>query len=180
MRTLASILVTAVLVLIAQPAGAQQPAPGTGAAQGFTELSVGYAYLHEQPDSNTYPNGWVASGAGRLLGRLMVVGEVGGNYRKNLVDETQRLHAFLGGVRYRIGGGSRAGAFVQGLAGIERFTEPGLTQTGFAIQPGGGFDLRLVRSLGVRAQADYRIAKQDDVTFKETRVSVAAVWWMGR
>ena len=110
----------------------------------------------------------------------MVVGEVGGNYRKNLVDETQRLHAFLGGLRYRIAGGSRAGAFVQGLAGIERFTEPGLTQTAFAFQPGGGIDLRLVRSVGVRAQVDYRIAKHDDTTFKESRISVAAVWWMGR
>ena len=178
MRTFASILVTALLVLMARPAGAQQPSPAAGAPRGFTELSGGYAYLREEPDSNTYSKGWLVSGAGRLLGRWMAVGEVGGNYRKNAAEETQRLHAFLGGVRYRIGGGSRMGTFVQGLAGVERFTEPGLTQSGFAFQPGGGLDLRLAGSFGARVQADYRIAKQDEFTFKEARISVSAVWWM--
>jgi hypothetical protein len=156
----------------AQPAGA------------VADLSGGYAWLREQPpgdvDSNTYPTGWLVSGAFRLAGPMMVVGEVGGNYRTNAVDESAHLHAFLGGVRFGIGRWERGAAFVQGLAGMERFTEPGLTQSGFAVQFGGGFDLKLKGHLGARTQLDYRIADEDGYTFKETRVSIGVVWWIRR
>lgn len=177
-----TILVMAALCLGLGRAAAAQQAGATSRA--VADLSGGYAWLHEQPpadaESNTHPTGWLASGAFRLAGAMMVVGEVGGNYRTNVADESARLHTFLGGVRFGIGLWEHAAAFVQGLGGMERFTEPGLTQSGFAVQFGGGVDLKLKGPLGARTQIDYRIADQDGYTFKETRVSFGAVWWLGR
>ena len=179
------ILVTTALCLGAgRTAVAQQPSMAARPDRPVADLSVGYAWLHEQPPSDAqsenYPAGWVASGAFRIVGHMMAVGEVGGNYRTNAVDESARLHAFLGGVRFGIGSWEHARAFVQGLAGMERFTEPGLTQSGFAVQFGGGVDFNLKGPLGARAQLDYRVADEGGYTFNETRVSLAAVWAFGR
>jgi hypothetical protein len=171
------LVMTALCLGLGRSAAAQQPGM-TGRA--VADLSGGYAWLHEKPpsdaESETYPTGWVASGAFRFAGSMMVVGEVGGNYRTNAADESAHLHAFLGGVRFGIGRWEHAAVFVQGLAGMERFTEPGLTQSGFAVQFGGGVDLKLKGALGARTQIDYRVADEDGYTFKETRFSFGAVW----
>jgi hypothetical protein len=167
---------------LSRPAAAQAggPAPGKATA----DLAGGYAWLREQPpsgaDANTYPTGWMASAAVRLGGGVSAVGEVGGNYRTNVADEPAHLHAFLGGVRFRLFANARSVAFVQALAGEERFTEPGLTQSGFAVQFGGGFDVKLKGRLGARTQIDYRQADEDGFTIKETRLGFGAVWWFGR
>ena len=173
------ILVFAFVCLgVGQAAAAQQG--GTGASQIRADLAGGYGWLREQPpadaQSETYPTGWIASGAFRLAGPMMVVGEVGGNYRTNAAGEPARIHAFLGGVRFGVGSWSHASAFVQALAGTERFTEPGLTQSGFAVQFGGGIDITVKGPFAARTQFDYRVADQSGYTFKQTRVGIGAVW----
>ncbi|MEO7192179.1 MAG: outer membrane beta-barrel protein [Vicinamibacterales bacterium] len=186
MRIHVSLITGAALLgaLVASPSMAQQPgAPHAGHAT--ADLAGGYSFLRELPQDNgdprDYQNGWFVSGARQLFTpHLMVVGEVGGNSRANLVKETQRLLGVLGGVRYRITRGARLVTFVQGLVGQERFSEPGFSQSGVAFQPGAGVDMRVAGPLGVRVQMDYRLAHEDDITFKELRIAAGGVVWFGR
>jgi hypothetical protein len=166
------LLMLAAALLATVPALAQT----TAAAP---DLSVGYATLWDvtSEDSSADPyKGWVVSGAYPLLWpRLSLVGEAGSQTRSTITAETQRVTAILGGPRFALIGG-RLAAFGQLLIGMERFAEPGLTESGLAIQPGGGVDFWITQMLGARAQADYRWAQEGGDTYKEWRLSVGAVW----
>jgi hypothetical protein len=183
LRTLIRLCLTA--IVLATPVAAfarQQTVADPGHAK--TDVAGGFSLLRELPegggDGHDY-KGWVISGARQLLfDRLLVVGEVGSNSRSNIVDETLRLRAWLAGARVRLTRGARLATFVQTLVGTERFSEPGLVQSGLAVQPGAGIDLRIAGPLGARVQADYRIARQDEVTYKEVRVAVGAVLFFDR
>lgn len=176
-RTTMSVLAACVIVAAtASPAVAQASPPKT--------IAGGYSVLRELDTpgatANDYTKGWFVSvGHPFALQRLSLVGEIGGNYRRNLLKEVQRLHAFLGGARFTVARSSRLTIFAQGLVGIERFAEPGFNESGIAVQPGGGVDLSLFKSVGVRVQGDYRIARQGDTNFKEARVVVGAVLAVG-
>jgi hypothetical protein len=154
------------------PALAQTTAPSP-------DLSASYATLWDvtSEDSSADPyKGWVVSGAYPFLWRRMsLTGEVGSQTRSTITDETQRVTAILGGPRFGLIGG-RVAAFGQLLIGMERFAEPGLTESGLAIQPGGGVDFWVTSTLGARAQADYRWAHEGGDTYKEWRLAVGAVW----
>ena len=148
------------------------------------DVSIGYSVLRDitsdESSTDPYP-GWVASvGVPFWLTRLSLVGEAGSNARTNVVDETQRLTAFLGGARFGITSGSRIKTWGQALVGVERFAEPGFTESGVAFQPGAGVDVRVVSSVGARVQADYRIAQQSGATYRELRFAVSAVFQIGR
>jgi hypothetical protein len=118
----------------------------------------------------------------RQLGqsRLAVVGEVGGNYRTNLVVETQSLYGILGGLRIDLVRLGPVHLFAQGLVGLERFAEPGFSERGLAVQPGGGVDLVLARRIAIRAEGDFRAAREEGVTFREGRVTLGLVLGLGR
>ena len=70
--------------------------------------------------------------------------------------------------------------------GAERFSEPGFSETGLALQPGGGVDVGLTDRLALRAQADYRWvrvganATDPAVTIDEWRVGIGLAIGVGR
>jgi hypothetical protein len=166
------------IALTAPPASAQT----SSAAQ--ADLFGGFGTLRElgtaDVPATTYDRGWAVSGAVPVWwSRLSAVGEASGHWRRNIVDETQRLLAVLGGARVRLLHASRTTLFGQALVGIERFSEPGFEQNGFAFQPGAGVDVRLWKSLGVRAQLDYRSVHQGGDAYNEVRVTVGALLYLG-
>lgn len=153
--------------------------PASAQGEPRTTVAGGYTYLREQGpggfEAVNYPVGWVVTGSQRLgSGRLSGVGEFGISSRENSVDETQRLVAILGGARFGLLASARMLVFAQALVGVERFSEPGLTESGLAIQPGAGLDWTMWSRYFLRVQGDYRVARQTGGTFKELRAFVGA------
>jgi hypothetical protein len=167
----------AALGLVGRPVGAQE--------NGRTTIAGGYGFLRDLGAGATpsvdYPRGWFVSGTSQLgLARLSAMGELDVNSRRNLAVETQRIQAYLGGARFRLITLWRVQASAHALVGVERFTEPGFSQSGVAFQPGAGVDVLLWRMLGARVQVDYRITHMGQDTFKEFRVGVGAMARLGK
>ena len=165
------------LVLLPSRAAAQAPSRAT--------LGLSYSYLREAAsDGAAYDAGWLTSVAGRPRSSLTWVGEVGGSYRSP-AGVTQQLLSYLGGIRLGHRQSSIA-PFAQAVAGLERFSEPGFSQTGLALQPGGGVDVWLTPRLALRAQVDYRWVRiganstDPAVTIDEWRVGVGLAIGVGR
>jgi hypothetical protein len=142
-----------------------------------TTIAGGYTYLREQGPGGlgvaNYPIGWVVTGSQRLgSGRLSGVGEIGISSRDNVVGERQRLLGLLGGARFAIMTSPQMTLFGQGLVGLERFSEPGFSESGLALQPGAGVDWRMWSRYFLRVQADYRMSRQTGGTFKEVRALI--------
>ena len=169
-RTILRVLLTvAAIATFARPALARQA---------VATVAGGYSFLREQGTAATpatdYPNGWFAAVTTSLGGLpVAATGEISVNARTNII-ETQRLQAFLGGVHVPITTVWKMAVFGRALLGVERFSEPGFSESGFAFQPGAGVDIGLSR-IGARFEVDYRIVSQEHVTFKEVRVVVGAV-----
>lgn len=160
-------------------------APAAGQTVDRANIGVAYSYLHESGTgggaASTYSVGWVASAAsGMGKGKLAIVAEAGANYRKNVVGERQQLWGVLGGARVALWRKSRTTAFAQALAGMERFSEPGFTESGLAFQPGAGVDYWFGGKLGLRLQGDLRIAREEGVTFREFRFAAGVVFGLGK
>jgi hypothetical protein len=150
-----------------------------------TTIAGGYTYVREQGPGGlgvaNYPIGWVVTGSQRLgSGRFSGVGEFGISSRDNFFDEQQRLLGLLGGARFGLLGSPRMTLYAQALIGLERFSEPGLTESGLAIQPGAGLDWTIWSQVFIRVQGDYRMALQDGGTFTELRALVGAGVRIGR
>jgi len=160
------------LALLAAPAAAQEASRGDV----FAGVSAVRDLGTEDVPSVDYGRGWVVAAGVRLpWWRLTAVGDLSQHSRSNIVEETQQLLAVLGGVRGDLVRASRLTVFVQALAGLERFTEPGFEESGPAFQPGAGVDVRLWSRLGARAQTDFRLSRQAGATYREVRVSVGVV-----
>jgi hypothetical protein len=153
-------------------------------AQSSASVGVGYSFLHELEGSQgtggvSYPAGWLADVAiAPRASSLSLVGEVGGVYRKP-AGVLQNLYGFLGGVRFSFRRSTGLVPFGQVLAGLERYSEPGFVESGFAIQTGGGVELPISAGLTARAQVDFRVAHEQGQTFKEFRIggAVAIKLW---
>lgn len=141
-------------------------------------LAGGYTYLKAQGpgdfDPETYSAGWLAAASVRLMGRLSGIGEIGVGFRTTAFDEPVRLLGAFGGARWDLWQVGRARVFAQGMVGLERFSEPGFTESGLAMQVGAGVDVAVGRSWLARVQADYRRANQTAGTFDAVRVFVGA------
>jgi hypothetical protein len=160
-------------------------APALAQDEPRATLAGGFVYLQQRSagdlENPAYPVGWMGAGTVRLgSSRLAAAGEFGVSSRTNAFDETQRLTGLLGGVRFTIVASRRIRLFAQGLAGLERFSEPGLTESGLAIQPGGGIDLHLSERWFVRAQGDYRWSQAGDATFHTYRLVAGLGWILSR
>ena len=172
-------LLAAMLTLpaTAVPASAQQEPP--------TSIAGAYTAVREQGPGGfepaTYPAGWLVTGSHRIgIGRLSAVGELAVSRRENFFGETQQLVGLLGGASHPLLSTRRMTLFGQALVGLEKFSEPGFTESGLAIQPGVGLDWAIGARLFVRAGADYRLARQTGGTFKELRGIVGAGVRLGR
>lgn len=178
MRTRLRILAILVGVVTLWPAAARAQAP-------VIEVAGGYSYLSALASGATsatgYPRGWFVA-AGRPLGWrwLVAAGEMSASARTNLAVETQRVFSVLGGAHVVLWRRGRVDLRASALAGMERFSEPGFSESGFAFQPGAGLDLRLWRALGTRVSTDYRVARLNGATFKNLRVNAGAVVQLAR
>ena len=138
------------------------------------EVAAGYTLAMIRHDFDWKPyQGWAIEEATFVRPRLAVPITVDGVYwnwtapNTPTVGEKHHRLGFLAGVRAT---GDRHGSmtpFVEVLAGVVRasYRLYGLSESdfvgsdsAFAIQPGGGFDLRLNRWLSVRASVDARVA----------------------
>ena len=184
-RTGASVLFAIVLCAAASPAAAQSgskpQAPRSGPPA--LDISAGYSYVREAGTDGGVPNiynaGWVVSVSHRIgASRIAVVGEAGGSYRLDVFGERQSLYGFFGGVRVPLVHLFHLSTFAQALVGKEYFSQPGFSESGIAFQPGAGVDLRLVGSIGLRVQGDYRIAHEEGINFQESRIAASLVFGM--
>ena len=137
------------------PASAQEPP---------VELSGGYQLVSLDPghDTQTLKTGWYVDLAGNLTRTVAIVGQVGGNYRsRDLLGDELRfsLHEFMGGIRASHRANTTVVPFGHALAGAVRatlsFQGEGESVTKFALQFGGGVNVRLTPRIGIRVGADY-------------------------
>ncbi len=170
-----SVFLATALFAVVVPAAAQ-PRPVT--------VAFGATYFREQPPGDfpaeTYDTGWAVSVGDTIWKGLGAVFDAGANKRTNFFDEEQKLTYYLFGARYDITESGWLRTYGQVLFGRETFTEPGFTEHGFAIQPGGGIDVYVWHGIGGRLQVDYRITDYDEARFKDWRVffgGVAAFGW---
>ena len=128
------------------------------------ELSGGYQLVSLEPgeDAQTLRTGWYVDVAGNLTRVFAVVGQVGGNYRSRGAlgsDLRFSLHEFMGGIRASSRANTTVVPFGQVLAGPVRaslsFMGDGVSVTKFALQFGGGVNVRLTQRIGIRVGADY-------------------------
>jgi len=165
-----------VTVVAVGPAAAQshEPAHVFGGLSALRDLGSG------EIGETDYDRGFLVSvGAPLPWARLSVVGEVGANSRTNILDETQRLFALMAGARISLLRTGRLALFGQALGGVERFSEPGFVESGPAFQAGAGVDVAVWSRLGARLQGDWRLSRQNDVSYKEVRVALGLTFRLG-
>jgi len=159
-------------------------AASSASAQTHGTIAGGYAFLHEFPSSNgiggvEYPVGWLADITVRPGTSLVsLVGEIGGDYRKP-AGVNLTLHGFLAGARFSSRPFGGVVPYGQALVGVERYGEPGFSESGFAIQPGGGVECPISPRFSARGQIDFRFVNEQSQTFKELRVAglIAFTLW---
>ncbi|HXG66001.1 MAG TPA: outer membrane beta-barrel protein [Blastocatellia bacterium] len=168
-----------------------------------TEVFGGYSYLRTEGGGNLH--GWKASVAANVNEFLGLGAEFAGNYGSDSVrvtgpgglflfaDADSNLHTFLFGPRFSLRT-RRATPFAHALFGAARaHTEgrvdvPGFsfstefsdTDTAFAMELGGGLDVRLNQSVALRLiQVDYLRTRFNDDTQHHARISVGLVFRFG-
>jgi hypothetical protein len=163
----------AALVLLV---GCARPA----AAQPRVDVAAGYATLHDNDISEDFPAGWFVS-VSAMPGWLGVAGEVSGNYKTVNVfggDVRLSVHTFMAGPKFA----ARlpvATPFFQVLFGAARLGANAVgpeSETDFAMQPGGGVDVRLSNAVGLRVGANYRLIRSLGETSKESQLVVGIVF----
>ncbi len=178
------LLIVLAVLAVPAPARAQAQTPAAPQDAPLLRAAVGASYLREQGigggPSTSYKKGWVVSVDRPLFGRFAVVGEIGSSFHTNLAVETDSLLGVFGGVRFDVWDLGPIQLFAQALVGVERFSAPGFSEHGIAVQPGGGVDVAITRRVAVRAQGDFRAAHEEGVTFHESRALGAVVIAIGR
>jgi outer membrane protein with beta-barrel domain len=163
---------------LAQPAAGQNTDRGDISA-GYQFVNV---FPSNGADNHAFPGGWYADFSGNITRSVAAVAAIGGNYTALPTTETHgtatvtysidlRVHEFMGGVRLRSRGRSAVTPFGQVLVGAAELTAVGTTWASiegqppyprgsdshvhFALQAGGGINVDLSKTLGVRVGADY-------------------------
>jgi hypothetical protein len=162
------------------------PALGSGQVRRQQKIGVGYSFLRETGSSAArYPTGWVLDVATAPAPVISGVGEVSAHYRTPAGGVRQTLSSYQGGLRLTPMTGSLIG-FVQVLAGLERYAEPGFSEHGFAVQPGGGVEIPVGDRYAIRGQVDYRFVRVGArsgvaaTTFNELRAVIGVAIGLGR
>lgn len=168
---------TLALLALAVPAAAQSDEKGN--------VAVSYSLMHDSELEETFPMGWAFAVSSNMGSMFAVVGEVGGNYKSVSVlatDVNLRVHSFMGGVRF-MNQSDTVVPFAQVLVGGAHMSVSALGEgdgaTRFAIQPGGGVDVRVSDKLRMRTQGDFRIINVEDESINEFRFSVGLVFGFG-
>ena len=165
--------------------------PRTASAQGApaAEVAGGYVLMRDFEVDTNFPLGWFASAGVNLSERFAVVGEVSGSYATIDLfgtDVDANVHTFMGGARF-VRRMDRVTPFAQFLVGLARagggvdFLGVQISDavTDFAIQPGGGVDVRVTERLSARVGADYRRIFSEDADGNELRFTGGIVLGFG-
>jgi Outer membrane protein beta-barrel domain len=197
-RLPARALVTCIAVWsFSVPAAAQQSAKA--------EISGGYQLLHFGSGVNeTFEKGWFAEMTGNIKPWLGAVVQVGGSYktiRESMTEEDLtgtatadlRAHHFMGGVRFSAQVNDRVRPFAQVLAGgfhgstnvSVSVTQAGETlfasssggsSTDFALQVGGGMNLMMTKTAGIKAEGGLIRVFESGEQFNVFRFAAGAVF----
>ena len=175
------------LLLLALPVSSA--AQGTPRAEFSAGWRLLHAMGVDDEPGETIPVGWYADIAVNLTDAIALVGDVGGAYKTYEESITEggiraeasvdvRMHTLMGGVRFNTRPNPRITPFAQVLAGYARgdvkleasstfggqtidFDESESTNE-FALEAGGGVNVRLTDAIGVRAYGSYiRIGTED-------------------
>jgi len=151
--------------------------PNVAAAQGASDMSVGYSHLTLDPytsDREFMPLGWNVSFAGGLARNVSVIADFSGNYHSERND-TFSLHTLQGGVRFTALRGRAVQPFGQFVTGaVVAWEDEAITK--FMYQPGGGVDFRFRdKGPGMRAQVDFPFYVVEGATYKAIRASVGVI-----
>jgi len=170
--------------------GLAQPAAAQGNDKG--DMTFGYQFLNlsSAGESQSFPAGWYADLAGNLTRDVAIVAQVGGSY-KSLSESVAiggasatanadiKLYQFMGGMRFSAHANPSVVPFAHVLAGASYGTASysgtgtlgGQTlvavsgadsSTNFALQVGGGTNIWMTRTVGLRVGVDYvRIFETD-------------------
>ena len=173
------ILIAGLLIALSPQAFAQEAPP--------VEVFGGYSYF--RPDGGGSLHGWNASVAVSLSRNLAVVGDFSGHYgsqslRADIFDDDDfpgdvsiradshaNVHTVLSGLRYSYRGNEKLTPFAHALFGASRLAadatirsgplavDSSFADIGFAMAVGGGLDVKLSESVGLRLiQADYLVS----------------------
>lgn len=148
MRKLAGLFL--LVLLLAVPAMAQDTPKA--------EFFGGYSYLRVNPGSGSdgiNTNGWMASLSGNFNDWFGVTGQFTGHY-KSISGVSTNVHSYMFGPRISSHSNEKWTPFVHFLFGGARGGGGGVSENGFAMDFGGGFDYNAGDKVGVRiVQFDY-------------------------
>jgi hypothetical protein len=178
---------------------------GPAMAQNVTgDVAFGYSALKDNDIHDWFAKGWVASGAANVSRSWQIVGEATRHSQSPQeardfgIDFSLHLLGFGAGPRFITRQPGRLQAFAQVLVGGTRVSfssslpscgaiidapclsdDASTSRTGFAVQPGGGLDMGLTRSVFVRVQGDYRMFRIEGENAHEFRVAVGIAYKFG-
>lgn len=173
-------LVVAAVFSVARPASAQE--------KGAVNLGFTYDYLstHYLGTHLNFPIGWAASFADGISKHVSLVGEVGGNYKKNTfvlngVTNTvwSKQHTYQGGLRWLSTKNPKMTPFVQVLTGGEH----SFALNTWTLSPGGGVDTNLRGRCAFRVQADFMFRHRLGVihtNYKDFRIGAGIALKLGK
>ena len=153
------------------------------AAAPSVDLFAGYSYTHAGEASL---HGWGFSGAYRLRGALSLVADLSGHYGSFAGADLSQL-GFMAGARWTWRAGHLR-PFAEGLVGGAR-TSSALEVAGGSVSDadtdwglalGGGVDYLLTERWSVRALLHLRLLRGEGALDTDPRVSVGAVYRLGR
>lgn len=157
--------------------------PQLASAQDSHRLDVngGYALVRDNDIDETL-SGWVASATGHISSSLGITAEGGSTARTLPVlgtSLTYRNLSFMAGPHVSVQRFDKVTLYGQVLFGGVRGTVGILDQTqsrtDFALQPGGGADFWMSRTIGIRTGADYRRISAVESVVTQLRVHIGMV-----
>ena len=132
------------------------------------ELFGGYSYLRLNPgqglSGENVPGGWHASIAGNVNNWFGVAGDFSGHY-KEIGGVKTNTHSFLFGPRISYRNNEKVTPFAHVQFGAARVSGAGISENAFAMNFGGGVDVKISDKVAFRVgQFDYVLTRFDGPT----------------
>jgi hypothetical protein len=122
------------------------------------ELFGGYSFLRVNPGGGydgVNCNGWVAALTGNANDWFGVTGQFAGHYG-DIYGVSGHIYSYMFGPRFASHKNEKVTPFVHAMFGGARASGAGLSENGFAMDFGGGFDVRANDKVAIRVvQFDY-------------------------
>jgi hypothetical protein len=187
---IAAVSTLLIITCVSAPVLAQTPAPpSTPAANAGMDYHGDYVAginafdrVLNRGETTTYAPGWFAGASYRIIRVISVVGEIGGDYKKES-GTSFHLYTFSGGARFQSGRkAARARPFAQILlgTGLDNGNIGQSTPTNHfpVVTPGGGVDVRLSQHAAARVKLDFPLYATFGDVHKGLRLAFAL--WSSR